>query len=358
MTNIKRFALPLLLLAAVGGYWLWTHFQTPPEPEEAKQVAPQRWQVAGAENTSEPVFVEDNAANASLEDSNATNATLPPSDSIIGHDFVRDIAQVVASRYIPGQTERNPAPAGRLDLHLKSLNIRYGVDFPGLNVDPADTLGARKIIFEHVLTPPVLEFLHTAYLPFFVDNLENALGEQTVRLASGQQTSLTTEQRQEMMRLLAAKLRTVGHAASALASSQSVRELVTTYIEDIEKVNQAHLDFWSIQEEGGSPAAANQASARIKASIQGRELSRQRVLQAIMTTANPQGMDASELLYLAQWIYRRGNENPARLEQVNTAAMLLIKTASALEERAAQNATQTADPDQETNSQEPGNQTE
>ncbi|GAB1409969.1 hypothetical protein MASR1M90_11230 [Desulfovibrionales bacterium] len=357
---MKRLLIPLLLLVVAGGYWVWTQRTHPPlEQEEARQVAPQRWQVSGAANDSEPdVILAENASQDDVNATNSTNATLPPADSIVGHEFVHDLAQTVASRYIPGQTERNPTSKGRLDLQIKSLNMRYGVDFPGLNVDPADTLEARKTIFAHVLTPAVLEFLHTAYTPLFLDNLEDALHALTVNLVSGQTTSLTTEQRQEMMLLLAAKLRAVGQAAQALATSSTVRGLVSSYIEDMEKVNQAHLNFWNTQEEGGSPAVTSMASAKIKEAIQARELSRQRLLQAIITTANPQGLDASELLYLAQWIYRRSNENPTRLEQVATAASLLVKTATALEERATQNPTQIENQNQEASSQEPGNQTE
>jgi hypothetical protein len=80
----------------------------------------------------------------------------------------------------------------------------------------------------------------------------------------------------------------------------------------------------------------NDASAQIKSSIQTREMSRQRLLQTIATSVNPQGMDASELVYLAQWIHRRGEENPDRLALVAKAGNLLTQTATTLEKHASQ----------------------
>lgn len=287
------------------------------------------------------VQIAQNASNATAEtDLNATNAseaqTPVGSDAIVTHAFVQDVAAYLVARYLPAGTKRNPTAQSRFDLNVKSVNIRYGVDFPGLSVDPADTLGARKKIFEHVLQGPVIDFLHAAYTPLFLDSLEEALQATTHTLSSGQAAPITEAQRQEMLSLLSARLQGIGQVVSVLSSSDAVRTLVGRYLEDMDKVNQAHLDFWNLQTEKTSPAALDDASARIKTAIQNREISRQRLLQNIVALSSPQGMDASELIYLAQWVYRRGAENQKRLAMVGKIGDLLIRTAGAVKERSGQ----------------------
>ena len=338
---MKRILALLVILALAGGYWFMQNRERFFPKPIATEVAPQRWQVSTATPSQNMTRGQVNATNASLDaDQNATetNATKAayPSDEIVRHDFVQDMSSYLIERYLPGGTKKNPAPEGRFDLNVKSLNIRYGVDFPGLNVDQTDTLGARKIVFSHVLQGSVLDFMHAAYTPLFLDSLEQGLKSTTHTLPSGEEAAITDEQRTEMLGLLAAKLRMIGQIVATLAKTESIRPLVAKYLEDIESVSQAHLAFWNLQGENASVTASNDASARIKTTIQTREISRQRLLQAIVSSANPQGMDASELIYLAQWVYRRGMEDPKRIGSIAKAGELLIRTSAAVEERSHQ----------------------
>ncbi|NCD26662.1 MAG: hypothetical protein EOL86_13870 [Deltaproteobacteria bacterium] len=339
---MKRILLILLAMAAAGAaFWFWKYQNRPLPQPVAREVAPQRWQVSGtsAMNATNATGVHAlNATNATLaENATTANATLAsPEDTVVGHGFVQDLSRYLVSAYHPAKTKRNPSDQAKLALNLKSLNIRYGVDFPGLNVDPMETLKARQTIFAHVFTPTVLEFLQNIYVPLFLDNLEEALRDAPRVLASGQQVDISEAQRQEMLNLLAAKMRTVGKTVATLARTANIQELVGKYLADMEKVNEAHITFWNLQTDNASVAAVDQASIKIKAAIQTREMSRQRLLQTIVATANPQGLDASELIYLAQWIHRRGLDNPALLAQVAKAGDLAVKTATALEERAKQ----------------------
>lgn len=340
-------ALILILGLSVGGYLIYQHKrQSIPKPQEAIEVAPQRWQVSSTttENSSQ-LSMQANATLALLEDNattaNATsekNATLSiPSDKLVTHEFVHDLASFLVANYFPANTQRNPGEKGRFNLNIKSANIRYGVDFPGLDVDLVDILGSRQAIFEHVLNNTVLDFLAQAYTPLLLDSLNQALATATWTNASGEEIQINESQRKEMLVLLANKVRVIGQTVTALATSETISSLVNKYLEDMDQVNQAHMHFWELQgSPNASPAALNDASAQIKSSIQTREMSRQRLLQTIATSVNPQGMDASELVYLAQWIHRRGEENPDRLALVAKAGNLLTQTAATLEKHASQ----------------------
>lgn len=339
---MKRILAILVILALAGGYWFMQNRERFFPKPIATEVAPQRWQVSSGNASQNVTRGHVNATNASLDtDQNATtgaNATNVgyPTDEIVRHDFVQDMSEYLIARYLPGGTKKNPAPEGRFDLNVKSLNIRYGVDFPGLNVDQTDTLGARKTVLSHVLQESVLEFMHAAYMPLFLDNLERGLQSSTHTLPSGEEVAITEEQRKEMLGLLAAKLRMIGRTVATLAKTESIRPLVAKYLEDIENVSQAHLAFWNLQGQNATVTASNDASARIKTTIQTREISRQRLLQAIVSSADPQGMDASELIYMAQWVYRRGLEDPKTMVSVAKAGELLVKTSAAVEERSRQ----------------------
>lgn len=340
---MKRILAIAFILALAGGYWFMQNRDRFFPKPVATEVAPQRWQVGTGQPA--PTIPDQGPLNATMSEtgSNATagNATAEgngtrtafPADEIVRHDFVEDLSGYLVDRYLPGGTKKNPGPEGRLDLNVKSVNIRYGVDFNGLNVDPADTLGARKVVFTHVLKEPVLDFLHAAYTPLFLDSLERALQSTTYLLPSGQMAVVSEAQRKEMLTLLAARLKTIGKTVASLARTDSIRLLVTKYLEDMESVSQAHLAFWNLHGQEASISAKNEASARIKTTIQTREISRQRLLQAIVSASNPQGMDASELIYLAQWVYRRSLEDPSGLGSLAKAGELLVRTAEAVHER-------------------------
>jgi hypothetical protein len=343
---MKRLLVLLVIAVLAGGAWLYLNQERFFPKPVAKEVSPQRWQVGDARtNPAEtpPLFnatnetLTDNATAASnaTQDGNATQ-TPPAADEIVRLDFVEDASAYLVSRYLPGGTKKNPESRGRFDLNVKSVNIRYGVDFPGLNVDPADILGARRIVFDHILQGPVLEYLHAAYTPLFLDSLERALQGATHTLTSGQSAAITPEQRAEMLGLLAARLQAIGKTVVTLATTDSIRPLVGKYLEDTDKVSEAHLAFWNLQTAKASLSATNEAGTRIKTTIQTREISRQRLLQTIVGAGAPQGMDASELVYLAQWVYRRGLENPHNVAAVAKVGDLLIRVADAVEERSRQ----------------------
>ena len=339
---MKRTLVIVFILALAGGYWFMQNRDRFFPKPVATEVAPQRWQVSTAkQGQSEPGQLTANATQASaVEESNATAAAMGnateiqhPADEIVRHDFVEDLSAYLVARYLPGGTKKNTGSQGRLDLNVKSVNIRYGVDFTGLGVDPADTLGARKTIFDHVLQEPVLDFLHAAYTPLFLDSLERALQSTTHTLTTGQMAAISEAQRKEMLTLLGARMKTVGKTIATIARTDSIRLLVKKYLDDMESVSQAHLAFWNMQGEEGSVSARSEASARIKTTIQTREISRQRLLQAIVSASKPQGMDASELIYLAQWVYRRSLEEPEKLAVVAKAGDLLVRTAEAVQDR-------------------------
>ena len=336
---MKRILAIAFILALAGGYWFMQNRDRFFPKPVATEVAPQRWQVGTGQPA--PVLPVQEPVNATVvaPEDNATaqvNATVPsfPADEIVRHEFIEDLSGYLVDCYLPGGTKKNPGSESKFVLNVKSVNIRYGVDFNGLNVDPADTLGARKVIFSHVLKEPVLDFLHAAYTPLFLDSLERALQSTTYTLPSGQMAVVSEAQRKEMLTLLATRLKTIGKTVGTLARTDSIRLLVTKYLEDMESVSQAHLAFWNMQGQEASISAKNEASARIKTTIQTREISRQRLLQAIVSASNPQGMDASELIYLAQWVHRRSLEDPNGMGSVAKAGELLVRTAEAVQERA------------------------
>jgi oligoendopeptidase F len=111
---------------------------------------------------------------------------------------------------------------------------------------------------------------------------------------------------------------------------------VSKYLADIESVSQAHLAFWNVQAENSSATAREEASARIKTTIQTREISRQRLLQAIVKSTNPKDMDASELIYLAQWMHRRDMKDPEWTAAAGKAGELLVKISDVLDARSGQ----------------------
>lgn len=334
---MKRVLVVIVVIAAIlgGGYWFMQNRERFFPKPEARKVAPQRWQVstAGPPEPSNATPATE-AANASAANATAQNASAesnataiaPPVDVIVRQDFVQDACDYLVARYLPGNSPKNPTGKGRFDLNVKSVNMRYGVDFPGMNVDPVDILGARETIFRHVLQEPVLKFLHESYTPVFLDRLDATLR------AAGH----TDAQRKEMLNLLAVRLRAIGGTVAGLAATNDVGPLVDKYLADIESVSQAHLAFWNVQAENASATARDEASARIKTTIQTREISRQRLLQTIVKTTNPKGMDASELIYLAQWLHRRKMQNPQWARAVGMAGELLVKVADAVEERSRQ----------------------
>lgn len=358
---MKRISYLLVIAALAAGFWFYQSKLHTVDKPIAREVAPQRWMVnenastgssavpggtaavtTPAANATIPVYDNATTISAGEEQLNATtdgnatgNATAAgPEDAILQHGFLADTSAYLVSRYFPGNSVRNPAAQGRLDLNVKSVNIRYGVDFPGMAVDPADTLGSRKIVFAHLLNQQVLDFLYENYLPIFLERMDQALAAATYESPSGATQQLSPAQRSEMLTLLGARLKNVGRTVGILVRTSTIMPLVQTYVDDMEKVNIAHQEFWQLQADNAALSATNAASSKIKTSIQNREMSRNHLLRSIVKTGGPQGMDASELVFLAQWVYRRGQADPASLPLVAKAADLIATTGQALQKHA------------------------
>ena len=181
---MKRVLVVIVVIAAIlaGGYWFMQNRERFFPKPEARKVAPQRWQVstAGPPEPSNATPASE-AANASgrptpLRKTPRPSPTPPAIAPPVDESCVRTSSRTRETTWWPATcraTARKIRRAkGRFDLNVKSVNMRYGVDFPGMNVDPVDILGARETIFRHVLQEPVLKFLHESYTPVFLDRLD------------------------------------------------------------------------------------------------------------------------------------------------------------------------------------------
>ncbi|NCC24190.1 MAG: hypothetical protein EOM25_03175 [Deltaproteobacteria bacterium] len=260
---------------------------------------------------------------------------MPESDPVVTPEFPADLAVFLAGHYRPSGSVLNPESTGLLALDVKTVNMRYGTELLGLDPGPADDLDqARNSVFRHVLSPATIRVLSFLYAGQFVEELRLAATEITVEFpADGNATvrrALTPDQRREFFVLLSDKIKDVGQALVSLTGNRKVMDLTRDYVRRVDEVNNAYFYFWKFKDQG-TPQDLEDAGKEIKNAILAREQARQNLKQAVLEGVRINTLNGNELLYMAQWTYRRLAADPSLADALNSMGRALIDLSSRLD---------------------------
>lgn len=253
-------------------------------------------------------------------------------DSMVPWGFLSDLSEFMVEHYHPAGTRQNPTDKGVFTLSYKQLNMRYGLEVSHFGHESLDVRQARQEVFDYVFRPGVLSALHSLYAEPFVQDLALKCAEaerEFVRPDGSPETRVLNEREtSECLGLVAGFLRDGGRVLRAMATNERLLAMLPEYEEASRQVNLAYTEFNDLRESGGK--GAEQASERIKNTIERREALRRTVIAAVRRDAGRLSLQADEIFYLVQWGARRMGAGDGRGQALDTAAKLLDDVADKL----------------------------
>lgn len=251
-------------------------------------------------------------------------AAAPATDRVLTTDFVHDLAAFLASAYQPAHSEDNAGNRGLTTMTFKRLNMRYGVDLTGLDVDRRNAAKGRREALEHLMSPIVLRLAFDIFSQPFADELAAEGARQTRSFKSGDgyaEHALSAGQVREMLRLYASLSADVGNTFQAFASRPDLVQAASRYFQAAGAVNAAYGKYADREAAGAPQAELDAISVEVRDAIQARE----RMRAALLKDAAPRPgslLAEADVLDIAAWTYRRLSRDPEAINAVGAMASL------------------------------------
>ena len=249
--------------------------------------------------------------------------------------FFDDLAGQIVAGYHPPRSEFNPESRGRLQFHFSSLNRRYGMDLVGLEHQSPSLIQGREEIFRNLFQPEALETIWVLFVPVFEQALDEAL--QTARWSfpaagsSPDERGLTIQEQQEFYRLLSGSAAALAQAVQSYADHEDASALTERWFQAQTKAYAAHSRYQQAetelliaQEETPDDQVRilderlerDAAAQGIMQAIAAREQAREDLLTTYAIGTTRPELSESELVYLAEWLFRRVRAHPERTQAI------------------------------------------
>ncbi len=301
------------------------------------------------------------AVKSSKEKATQKNAFYQENEVITPY-FIKNLAEYLVSLYFPGGTVQNPSSEGILEINIKSVNARYGLDLTGLEHRSNTIQKAREEILSYVMNSEIIKNLYQKNRDIFISELVKTAGEKRRKFlnpqGSIQRKKLSNQHISEMLTLCSNYVHNVAKVFEAFGKNPKLEQIVLNYLHLKEKsihanylLNQRQNEYQNLvrnlnknQKESRSrkdlkrerlKKRKNQAAINYKQSIQNRETSRKELLRKIKSISGPINLENHEILYIAEWIHRRlkeGKNNSA----ISTFSGILSELSNRLETKAKQ----------------------
>jgi len=277
----------------------------------------------GAEAPTAPQASDDAAPQAPSVTMQAAPAE-PRTDRVLTRAFVRDLAALMTAGYLPAHSQGNEGNRGVIRLTFKKLNMRYGTELTGLNVNSDEPAKGRREALDHLMSPIVLRLAFDIFSQPLVDELTSQAAAQKRFFQTKKglaERPLTDAHVREMLSLYAAYVGDVGKAFEAFASRPDLTTALNRYFEASARVNAAYAHYSDREAVGAPQDELDAISAEIKNAIQARESMRQGLLKGIKF--GPGSMLAeSDMIDIASWIHRRLKADPDAMNAIGAIASL------------------------------------
>ncbi len=248
-------------------------------------------------------------------------------DFVVTSTFVQDLAGYLVKHYQPPATKDNPGQQGRISVSFKSLNARYGLELIGLRHSGGTLKKARQEVLGKLMNPDLLREAYDRYSATFLDTLVAKARKTEKEPLDGRMQALSKEEIAEMLRLNSAYLGDVAGVLESLVSDPALPRQVERYLQ-AEKAA-VHANFVLNQEQNrydillqSSEKAAedrevtrqkidqaesrkDEAARSYRTALQKRELERRELLDMIAVHAGDVSLEQHEILYIAEWVFRR-----------------------------------------------------
>lgn len=231
-------------------------------------------------------------------------------DTMVGHAFIRDLAEFLVENYWPRKTHPLAATSGISTAGLRLLNMRYGAELTAFGLDVADHDAGRRQLLDYVFTPGMIRALYSLHVQNFLDALEGAANMRTT-----EHGPLSDSQCAELFAIYGKMAANLAGCIKAYQRTPKIRALVNAYAD---ASTRAAADFIKYAEAVDGPSEARIAvTEQYRASILLREQEKENLAAAMRLGGYTTGLDADALVYTAAWLHRRGE---GRATALNAAA--------------------------------------
>jgi hypothetical protein len=281
---------------------------THPNGTSSEEAEHQRWQITL--QSPQPNATSTRPASPLPDQETPADVPAPPTeDSRVTLDFIDDLVDLAIKHYHPAHSLANPGSRGKVDLTSKMLNMHYGLSLQGLNHEGEDMSAMRKAVLAHVLSPRNLDLLFQLYGQECIARAREKL-DQVRKSFPGksdtpEENPLTTRQKQEFFHLYGQKLRDMGNIFKAIGSLDNFTKSMETHLRLRKELNAAYYTFWNLNETKASPEDIDSAAMAIKNAILAFDRNKKALVASITTRAHPLMTRENDILYMAQWAYRR-----------------------------------------------------
>lgn len=303
--------------------WVDQGQESKPDYTPAPKIGEEAKETQSTEN-------EDNtASNIKTEESASPKVIEVEEDAIVTFTFVESLADYLLNNFRPQDIHGKPATT----VSPKSLNMFYGLELKGFAVPTDNIRTARRKVLDYAFTPEMLKRLHQIYAPAFLAHLEEtAVNDQRQYFVSGEKQLRTLEESEiiAMLRLNAVRLDQTASVFRAFATDPSLMNDAASYLQAAKAVERYNSQLqMAIADDKG----ISSASDRLKSAI----IQRERIKNSIIKTLGNAcgGCSPSDLFYLAQWSYRRTqNQQIDKTAAFSAAADILEDMAGRFREKA------------------------
>lgn len=256
-------------------------------------------------------------------------------DTVVRIGFINSLAAWMVKNYIPPSKS---TVSGSINVTLQSLNMRYGIGMTGLSWKGADPQTARSAILRYVFTPSMLDALYRLY----VDRFMKALSEElSVRRHNN---VLTLKQKQEFYRLYATQFRGISSILQGIATIPNFVQKVDDIKLAAKRVvdtNTKYVNLVSCTDkckELGNNVELQQLIKKVTAASKAYQqaiITRERMIKSLILSIKQHSttliLDDSNILFLANWVYRRVKSDPGNIDAVLQASTVFLDLAKRFE---------------------------
>ncbi len=256
-------------------------------------------------------------------------------DTVVRSGFIDSLAAWMVKNYIPPSKS---TMSGSINVTLQSLNMRYGVGMTGLSWKGEDPQAARSAILRYVFTPSMLDALYRLY----VDRFMKALSEElSVRRHNN---VLTLQQKQEFYCLYATQFRGISSTLQGIATIPNFVQKIDDIKLAAKRVvdtNTKYINLVSCTDkckELGNKVELQQLTKKVTAASKAYQqaiITRERMIKALILSikqhTTTRVLDDSNILFLANWVYRRVKSDPGNIDAVLQASTVFLDLAKRFE---------------------------
>lgn len=267
-----------------------------------------------------------------LGDFQAPNDAGRGSDSVVSSLFIRDLAHWLVNSY---QLGKGSAP-GRTSVTIVSANLRYGNNLTGLRFAGKDPVAGRKSVLDYVYSPGMMEGLFRLYGNLFLDEMAVAIANRKQPLNNFQAADLYNLYA-GLFHQVEGALRGISRLPNLSTQLKQVQDSSQNVIRANSQFAEALFLFEEARDAGNKTEAERyqqhvvQKAHTVETSIQGRAAARRALADAIRSNATGRTPSEDSLIYLAEWVDRRG---PNKSEATGAAADIMRRLAIAFEAEA------------------------